>query len=201
MKKPESICVFGDSTAWGAWDMEKGGWVNRLWFYVAKRDEDYVELYNCSVSGGVSKTILDRFESEATIRKAEALIFQTGGNDASYLHTPDNIMVPLDQFRKNIQEIIDRARKITDKIVFLDLKNCDESRTTPVWWDEFYVTNENIQKYSQTLEDICKENNVLFIDIPILDNEDLDDGLHPSASGHEKIFQTVKVFLEQNNWI
>ena len=36
-KKIESICVFGDSTAWGAWDMEKGGWVNRLWFYINEK--------------------------------------------------------------------------------------------------------------------------------------------------------------------
>jgi len=27
MNKIESICVFGDSTAWEAWDMEKDVWV------------------------------------------------------------------------------------------------------------------------------------------------------------------------------
>src|SRR3989338_9313414 len=78
IKIMNSICVFGDSTAWGAWDLEKGGWVNRLWFHVAKRkDDDYVEVYNCSVSGATTDTILERFESEAKIRSADALIFQT----------------------------------------------------------------------------------------------------------------------------
>src|SRR3990167_11560671 len=110
-----SICIFGDSTAWGAWDLEKGGWVNRLWFHVAKREGDrYVELYNCSVSGGTTGTILQRFENEAKIRSADALIFQTGGNDASYEHTPDNFLVPIEDFRKNIEEIIKKAKKITD---------------------------------------------------------------------------------------
>ena len=81
MNKIESICVFGDSTAWGAWDLEKGGWVNRLWFHVAKRSGDtYVEIYNQSISGGTTETILSRFESEAKIRSADAIIFQTGGN-------------------------------------------------------------------------------------------------------------------------
>ena len=92
MKKPESICIFGDSTAWGAWDMEKGGWVNRLWFHVAKRDEDYVEIYNQSISGGTTETILERFENEANIRGTDVIIFQTGGNDASY-DKPGNFMV------------------------------------------------------------------------------------------------------------
>src|SRR4051812_46485782 len=107
MKKPESICIFGDSTTWGAWDLEKGGWVNRLWFHVAKRTgDDYVEVYNQSVSGGTTHTVLERLEIEAKVRKADALIFQTGGNDASYEHTPGNYMVTPDTFRSNIKEII-----------------------------------------------------------------------------------------------
>ncbi len=103
MNKPKSICIFGDSTAWGAGDLEKGGWVNRLWLHVAKRDgDDYVEVYNCSITGGTTQTILERFESEAKVRNADALIFQTGGNDAAYEHTSDNFLVSADKFRKNL---------------------------------------------------------------------------------------------------
>ncbi|OGG64422.1 hypothetical protein A3C94_02475 [Candidatus Kaiserbacteria bacterium RIFCSPHIGHO2_02_FULL_55_17] len=106
MGKPESICVFGDSTAWGAWDMEKGGWVNRLWFQVAKREEEeYVEIYNQSVSGGTTRTVLERFENEARARGADALIFQTGGNDASYRSTPGNFIVQPEKFRGASQNI------------------------------------------------------------------------------------------------
>ena len=102
-----SICVFGDSTAWGAWDMEKGGWVNRLWFHVAKREgDDYLNLYNLSIDGGTTETILARFESEAKVRNADALIFQTGGNDASYEHKDGNNVVSPEKFRINIEEII-----------------------------------------------------------------------------------------------
>lgn len=200
MKKPESICIFGDSTAWGAWDMEKGGWVNRLWFHVAKRDEDYVEIYNQSISGGTTETILERFENESNIRGAEAIIFQTGGNDAS-CDKPGNFMVSPDKFKSNLEEIIKRAKKITDRFVFMDLKNCDESKTTPVPWIPIYYTNENIEKYSKIMEDVCKENNIPFLDVGTLDNEDFDDGLHPNASGHNKIFIKVKEFLEENSWI
>lgn len=202
MKKPESICVFGDSTAWGAWDMEKGGWVNRLWFHVAKReDPDYVEIYNCSISGGTTETILERFEKESEIRGADVIIFQTGGNDASYHLKSGEFMVTEEKFRENIQKIIERAKKITNNIVFMDLKNCDESKTVPVPWIPICYTNENIRKYSEIMQEVCLENKVLFLDVGLLNNEDFDDGLHPNAEGHRKIFEKVKDFLVKNDWI
>jgi lysophospholipase L1-like esterase len=196
------ICVFGDSTSWGGWDLEKGGWVSRLWFYLGGRQEgDDIELYNCSISGGTSDTILARFESEAKIRTADVLIFQTGGNDASYKSSPDNLLVPEDRFRQNIEEIIKRAKPISNKIVFCDLKNCDESKTMPVPWADFYYRNEDMQKYCKIMEEICIANGVEFLDLDILDNVDFFDGLHPNEQGHEKIFQQVKKFLEDKKWI
>ena len=187
-----SICVFGDSVSWGAWDLEKGGWVNRLWFYVAKREGNaYVEVYNCSVSGGTTDTILERFEREAKIRGADALIFQTGGNDAAYEHTPDNYLIPPDKFRANLEEIIKRARKITNNIIFMELKNCDESKTMPVPWRDVYYTNKNIKKYVEIMKDVCEKNNILFLGLKPLTPKDFDDGLHPNAVGHEKIFVAV----------
>jgi len=202
IKIMNSICVFGDSTAWGAWDLEKGGWVNRLWFHVAKRkDDDYVEVYNCSVSGGTTDTILERFESEAKIRSADALIFQTGGNDASYGNAPGNYLVSPEKFKENLEEIIKRAKKITENIIFMDLKNCDESKTMPVSWADIYYTNENIKKYSAIMQDVCQENNIIFLDMNPLDNNDFDDGLHPNAKGHEKVFFQVRDFLIENKWI
>lgn len=200
MNKPESICIFGDSTAWGAWDIEKGGWVNRLWLDASNK-EDYVEIYNLSISGGTTKTILERFENEAKVRKADALLFQTGGNDASYQNDPNSPLVSPEKFRANIQEIITRAKKITDHIIFMDLKNCDESKTMPVSWAEFYYTNELFEKYNAIMGEVCKENDVLFLNLGLLDNEDFDDGLHPNEKGHIKIYEKVKEFLITNNWI
>lgn len=202
MQKPESICVFGDSTAWGAWDLEKGGWVNRLWLYVGKRKEDYVEIYNQSISGGTSETILKRFENEARIRNADALIFQTGGNDAAYTkNDANNLIVQPDTFEKNIFEIIARAKKITNNIIFVGLKNCDESKTMPVSWIDFYYTNEKFAKYNKIIEKVCREHDVPFLDVGSLKNEDFEDGLHPNTEGHRKIFEKVKDFLVENKWI
>jgi lysophospholipase L1-like esterase len=181
--------------------MEKGGWAERLWFHVAKRTgEDYVTMYNLSADGGTTETILARFEIEAKIREADALIFQTGGNDSSYEHAPGDYLVAPDKFRSNLEEIIKRARKITDNIVFLAEKNFDESKTMPVPWGIYY-SNENLKKYIGIMKDVCQRNNVLFLDIEELANEDFDDGLHPNAIGHEKIFIQVRDFLTEKRWI
>jgi acyl-CoA thioesterase I len=201
MKKIESIVIFGDSISWGAWDMEKGGWVNRLWFQVAKRKESYVQIYNQSIDGGTTETILKRFESEAEMREADALVFQTGENDAACLHEPNKFLVPPEKFKENLNEIIRKAKKITENIVFMDLKNCDESKTAPVPWADIYYTNENIQKYRRIMEEVCRENDVLFLDLKLLDDDDFDDGLHPNAQGHRKIFEQVKGFMTKNKWI
>lgn len=197
----KTICVFGDSTAWGAWDLEKGGWVNRLWLHIGKKNLD-VELYNLSISGGTTETILDRFESETAIREGDILVFQTGGNDAAYEHAGGNHQIHPDQFRKNLEEIIRKAKRTTNEVVFIGFKNCDEIKTTPVSWCDFHYTNEAIEKYNKIMQAVCKENEVLFLDIfNILDTTDFTDGLHPNANGHEKIFIKVRDFLNTHNLI
>jgi len=197
----ERICVFGDSTALGSLDYELGGWVNRLWLFIAKQD-DYKEIYNLSISGGTSETILERFENEAKVRRAEALIFQTGTNDSAFLNQIGNCWVTPEKFENNIKEIIQRAKKITTNIIFIGGEKCDETKTNPVEWDNIYWTVDAIKKYNEIMKEICLKGNVLFLDVfDLLDINDLEDGLHPNASGHAKIFSRVKEFLISQNWI
>jgi len=196
-----TFCIFGTSTSWGAWDLEKGGWVNRLWLHLAEKDTDS-EVYNLSISDGTTETMLARFESEAKTREADVLIFQTGGNDAAYEHTECNHQVLPDEFKANLEEIIKRARGITDSIIFIGFKNCDESKTMPVSWRDIYYTNKDIKTYNEIIRKVCEENNVLFLDIfGLLENNDFKDGLHPNAEGHNKIFQKVRNFLEVHRLI
>ncbi len=201
-KKIESICVFGDSTAWGAWDMEKGGWVNRLWFYINEKTNGETEIYNLSISGGTTETILERFESEAKIREADALIFQSGGNDSCLKSKNGPNQIPIDQFRKNIEEIIKKTRDITPNIIFIGFKNVNEAKTAPVSREDIYYVNTEIKKYNEVMKIVCEKNDILYLNIfGLLNNEDFEDGLHPNSVGHEKIFTKVKDFLMENKWI
>ena len=197
-----SICIFGDSTAWGAWDTEKGGWVNRLWLYTGEKTDGECEIYNLSISGETTETILERFESEAKIREADAIIFQSGGNDSYLKGKGGPNQIPIDQFRKNLEEIIEKAKNITPNIIFIGFKNVDESKTMPVSWKDIYYVNAEIKKYDEVMRSVCKENKILYLDIfGLLKNEDFEDGLHPNITGHKKMFEKVKNFLEENKWI
>jgi lysophospholipase L1-like esterase len=196
------ICVFGDSTAWGAWDTEKGGWVERLWLDLAKgsEGEDYFEVYNLSVSGGTSQTILERFENEAKIRNATSLIIQTGGNDSSQ-NASGEFTIPIEKFRENIEEIILRAKKITSEVILIGGKDVYEKLANPVPWADAYYRLENIQKYNIVIKEACEKEGALYMEMPELEESDFADGVHLNPQGHEKVFIKVRGFLKENNWI
>jgi lysophospholipase L1-like esterase len=202
MKSIENICVFGNSTAWGAWDKEKGGWVNRLWLYSAEKNPD-LEIYNLSISGGTTKTINERFEGEASARKADALIFQAGGNDAAFDTDSSLSQIPLEEFERNVRAIIEAAKRMPPPhILFMGFHTCDETKTTPVSWCNLSYTRERIETYNKTMERVCNEMSVQFLDtFDLLENNDLEDGLHPNARGHEKIFKRVRNELVRLEWI
>ena len=73
-----NILVFGDSTAWGAWDLEQSGWVNRLWLFFARHRDEHedMEVYNLSISGGTTTDVVRRFKAEAGEREPDVIIFQ-----------------------------------------------------------------------------------------------------------------------------
>ncbi len=204
-----SILVFGDSITWGTADFEHGGWVTRLFIELGRDFE--IDVYNLGVSGDKTPDLLERFESETKARVEEGeeviLIFAIGINDSYFIHSKNTLMTPLEEFKVNIQELIDRAQKISSKIIFVGLTPVDEPKTTPIPWntDKSY-TNENIKKYNEIIKSICQEKSIYFIEIfEKWINQDyknlLEDGLHPNSAGHKKIFETVKDFLIQNKII
>lgn len=203
------ILVFGDSIACGAWDCEKGGWVNRLREFLDRkilvnRKFDY-RVYNLGVSGDTTEDLLYRFEFEAKNRLKESeenvFIIAIGINDSLLLIDKKELITPSEKFRKNIQKLIKLSHKFTEKIIFVGLTPVVESKVNPLpWRKEVSYKNEYIKKYNEIIKSVCKENDVKFIEIfeewiksdyKIL----LEDGVHPNSKGHEKIFETVKDFL------
>ncbi len=210
------ICVFGDSIAWGSWDLEKGGWVNRLNLYfqfLDKGDNKRAFVYNLGMGSNTTRDLLRRFKNEAEERfwgssenkdykKDNVCIFEVGKNDSIYVKTKDRPWVDAEEFENNLVELIKKARNFSLNIIFLGLANVDESETIP--WEESGESydNKNIEKYNSIIEKVCQKNNVHFIKImDLLYKKDIDDGLHPNATGHEKIFSKVREFLVANEWI
>lgn len=206
-KKTTIITVFGDSSAWGAFDTESGGWVERVKTYLFEKE---IYVYNLGIESNTTNDLLRRFEDELKTRihfpeYAECynliIIFEIGQNDSIY--NKEGNLVGINKFKDNLNELIKKARKFTKDIIFLGLSRVDEKETIP--WEESGESydNKTIEKYNSVLEKVCKDKNISFIPLwDLLPKENLSDGLHPNTQGHEKIFEKVKgelnSFLEVN---
>ena len=192
-----NILVFGDSITYGAWDKEKGGWVNRLRLALENDDSNnYYTIFNLGISGDVTESIKNRFDNECKIRFNKndntIIIFSIGINDTQNVKDEDR--VSLETFRNNIITLINSAKKYTDNILFIGLTKVDESKVIPLHWDkEKGYLNTKIINFDKELKNICLENNVDYLYIyDLLELEELFDGLHPNNVGHQKICDKVK---------
>lgn len=203
------ILVFGDSIAYGAWDKE-GGWPARLKKFIHEKnlsDENfYCLLYNLSISGDTTEDLLKRFESEAVLRIEEdeetIIIFAIGINDAHFIHSKNALLSTPEEFRENIQKLILKAKKYSEKIFFVGPTPVGETKTNPLSWNkDKSFKNQNIKINNQILKEECEKNKVWFIEVfeemqkaglgKIIEYE-LTPGLHPNTAGHEMIFEIVK---------
>lgn len=199
------VLVFGDSIIQGFWDSE-GGWVARLRKHYDGRqledlrNRDEPTIFNLGISGGTSKTILARFDAETEARsnsEAMAFVFSTGLNDA-YREGPDKYKSTPEEYANNLRELVIRAKKYSDKILFVGLVTADEQQTKPVFWRDIYYFNERIAMFEDEMKKVATESDTKFM--PIFEafkkrlgsGEDLlADGLHPNEAGHQFIFELV----------
>ncbi len=211
MEQDIHILVFGTSTTWGAWDKE-GGWVERLKNYFCEKHlqdpQHFCLVYNLGVSGNTTEDILKRFEFEARQRVGEdpeetelIIIFDFGGNDAAFIHSKGDFWVSQEKFRENTKILIDLARKFTPRVFLLGGHPADEKVANPVLWNkDVSYRSKNAKDYDEIMASVCAKENIPFIDVfELLDVErDLEDGIHLNSEGHKKIFEKVKLELEDS---
>ncbi|PJB20707.1 hypothetical protein CO115_00785 [Candidatus Falkowbacteria bacterium CG_4_9_14_3_um_filter_36_9] len=199
------ICIFGDSITYGACDIDGGGWANRLRRYIENKSYYEDMVYILGVDGDTSESLLERFNRECFARKLNIIIFAIGINDSLFYNKDIKInLTPLDTYKKNINKLLSKAKEYTEKIIFIGLTKVEDLKTNPFLDSSTGKCYQNslIIRYNEALEKICLEKNLLFIKIyDLLDNSDLEDGLHPNAKGHEKMFKKIKDDLIKNKII
>ena len=182
------ICIFGDSITWGAWDLEFGGWVSRLRLHFDKKDNYETDVYNCGVDGDYVGDVLKRIDSEAQARNPDIIILAIGINDTPHASNPSG--TALGNFDNQFKQLLEKAAKHSKKIIILGLTNVDEKRG-----NHGYKNNE-ISKYNDKIKLLAENINLSFIDLfGNLPTNEFEDGLHPNAKGHQKIFEKVKEIL------
>lgn len=202
------VLVFGDSITQGFWDLD-GGWVSRLRRTYDKQmidgvNDDPPTLFNLGVSGDSSDDIVARFESETKARKNNeslAIVIAVGVNDSRT--KADVEFSNTERYHDNLRQIWQLAKQFTDKVLFVGLTPCVESRTTPVSWGDTGYTNSRIQEFDKTLRDFCEQNNAAFVEVfePFQAKQQatelLPDGLHPNDAGHQLIADIVGPKIEE----
>lgn len=190
------VCIFGASVTWGAIDPKGGGWVDRLKRYWYESSEGEVQVFNLAIGGDDTEMLLRRIRVETEARKPSLTIIALGTGDSKYIGTPDHPQIPLEQFRKNLAELVVISQETAKRVVFVGLTPCDESKTMPVPWDpdglEHY-DNTHITLYDNAIREFCKREEIPYVDLwDIVALDELVDGIHPNAEGHRKIFEVMK---------
>jgi len=199
----ENICVFGDSIiwGWGATESETRGWTNKLLSYVHNEIEGENVVYSLGIPGETTDGLVKRIENESYTRNPATIIIASGLNDCRYNRVLGQRAVDLEKFKNNIAEIIKIAKKFTQKIVFIGLTKVNEQLTIPlIWNDDELHRNEYIKQYNEELQQICEQEEIKFINvINLLNDDDIDaiDGIHPNMNGHEKLFKYIKDELQK----
>jgi acyl-CoA thioesterase-1 len=189
------ICVFGDSITWGAGDTQHGGWVTLMRNYFEEQDKG-VDVYNLGICNDTTAGLLERFEVETKARKPSLIIIAIGINDERLTASTSSPATSIIEFEQNLAKLLSIARKFTSRVVFVGLTRVDETKTTP-WEDGRLYTIESSTQYNLIVEKFCKENKLKFIPLEgVLGDGELEDGLHPNADGHAKIFNRIRPEVE-----
>ena len=204
--KTVNLCLLGDSISYGAWDVS-GGWVDRLRSYLhgitlASRFQSYYFAYHLGIPGDTTGDVLARLGYETEAREPHVIVLAVGINDARW-RVPEQIPhVDEAVFRRNIETLITEGRRFTQSLVFVGLTSVDESKTMP-FEPNCYFENERIRRYDTIIRELTAAAGVLYLSAydALSPAEDLEDGLHPNARGHEKLFLLVRDFLLQYNLI
>jgi lysophospholipase L1-like esterase len=205
------LIVFGDSITYGAWDPQ-GGWVQRLRSELEKKNPQDWWVYDCGISGDTSTSLLKRFEAEAKARSLDptegepAIVICIGANDSAVVNATKTNWVKPDAFRRNIATLIKKAKEAAEKVALIGIAPVDEKRSAPcLFAPELSYRNNEAKQYEAIIVEECAKAKVPFLPLSETLKQGwdamLEDGVHPNAKGHERIYNEVIAFLEKERVI
>jgi len=193
------ILVFGASITLGCWDTD-GGWVDKLKRVGMQRTieaegQNKIQVINLGVGGDTSTEILARMPNEIDAREKLAweteIVVSIGTNDVRIMD--EIIRTPKEQFAKNILNLIEIAKKHTEKITFVGIPPIGKKEMI---FSKALYSDELIEKYDGIIQKITAEQGVKYINTrnAFAGHDDCwcYDFLHPNDKGHHLIFDAVK---------
>lgn len=149
--KPVGIAFLGDSiTEFGA--SKPKGYVKLVLSGLEANGEKVTPIL-AGISGHKSNQMLERLESDVLSKKPDWMTLSCGVNDV--WHGPNG--VPLDQYQKNITEIVDRAQAAGIKVMILT--------ATVIYEDAESAENKKLAPYNDFLRKLAAEKKCLLADL------------------------------------
>ena len=200
------IIVFGDSIAQGYHDT-CGGWVDRLKQYVLKNNKD-ASIFNLGISGDKVEHVVKRFNYEIGARTKlwdsfdnSIIILAVGTNDTYKQGKNPDSVTNKSVFANDYSRLIDMAKIEAQHVLVCSILPVDELRATPVSWDNISYFNEIIDSYNVSIQNLCSEKGVKYLDSN-LEAKKIDwdsmiyDGTHPNNDGHEWLFKQIQSYID-----
>ncbi|MEK7638589.1 MAG: GDSL-type esterase/lipase family protein [Patescibacteria group bacterium] len=202
-----NILVFGDSITEGFFDHELAGWCNRLvqhGHHARSKDGQNVSVYNLGISGDNSNSLRLRFDTELTARvqsRNDTVLIAIGANDSQFEIATNQNRVELEEFEENIRYLVWQAKKQVDRVFLITILPVDDRLLNPMPWKPTHGYAQTfVDAYNEVLLKTSEEEKVQLMDIRGVFGDQigscLDDGIHPNAVGHQRIFERVKHVLE-----
>ncbi len=206
------ILFFGDSVVQGFWDLEYGGWVNRIRLEhdrltVTNLSGHWPAFFNLGIDGNSTASVVKRLSYEVEARRFQddpfVLVFQVGIVDTTF--AGDEIMATPEQYKDELDVLISGAQHYSDKILFVGLTAVDDKLCNP--WPHtrggVSLKNERILQFEEVLRKVCLEKKLPCVQVfekfqaEQEKRELLADGLHPNDAGHQLIADLVKPELDK----
>lgn len=162
----QRIVCLGDSITQGG--EGPGGYVWLLRHYLAElRPQQPIEVINAGISGHKSNDMLARFQRDVLDKKPDLVTISVGVNDvwhgfydfAAQKPIPGGNGprgIPLDTYRKNVEEMVTRAQKAGAKVLILSTTIIHEDLNSP--------ENARLVSYNRALHDLARKHKTLFVD-------------------------------------
>ncbi|HEU4751708.1 MAG TPA: SGNH/GDSL hydrolase family protein, partial [Armatimonadota bacterium] len=161
LKHVHRIVTLGDSITQGGG--RPGGYVWLIDQYLqALYPEQKIEVINAGISGHKSNDMLARFQRDVLDKKPDVVTISVGINDVWHGFTPEHPAgygprrVPLEQYRKNVETMIQEAQKAGVKVVLF---------TTTIFEDQpNSIRNLRVASYNDALRDLAREYGAVLAD-------------------------------------
>jgi len=214
MSKIHSVIIFGDSIVYGKWDMDAGGWSNRLklWAmdtFFESKGEHLIHIQAIGLPGSNSSECLKILAHNISVYTNEGnsgryVFFALGINDMALHVDSDKRRVPIELFGGNISKFIAEVRSKDCTPVLLTITPVSEDKKGEIQNVLGEVRfNKDIEIYNLAIETIGRENGVQVINVYNLflkagiDIVLADEGLHPNTEGHILIYELVRDYLRR----